>query len=120
MTCYRQLLWPALATLLFLLGFENAVGQEMIVVHDVTVIDGTGAPPRAHVDLVLRDGRIASIEDARKYKHAAGAQVIDGHGKYVMPGLIDMHAHVAGDVLNERGEPGDRWDREVALSFLRT
>jgi imidazolonepropionase-like amidohydrolase len=118
--CHRQLLWAALTTFLFLLGFENAVGQETIVIHDVTFIDGTGAPPRGHVDLVLRDGRIASIEDARKYRHPAGAQVIDGHGKYVMPGLIDMHAHVAGDVLDERGEPGDRWDREVALSFLRT
>jgi imidazolonepropionase-like amidohydrolase len=113
-------LWAALTPLLFLFGFENAAGQGTIVIHNVTIIDGTGAPPRGHVDLVLRDGRIASIEDARTYRHLAGAQVINGHGKYVMPGLIDMHAHVAGDVLNERGEPGDRWDREVALSFLRT
>jgi imidazolonepropionase-like amidohydrolase len=73
-----------------------------------------------NVDLVLRDGRIAMLEDARTYRHQAGAHVIDGHGKYVIPGLIDMHAHVGGDVLNERGEPGDRWDRTVALPFLQT
>ena len=120
MTCHRQLLWPALAAFPFLPGFQNAVARETIVIHDVTVIDGTGAPPRGHADLVLRDGRVASIEDARTFTHPAGARVIDGHEKYVIPGLIDMHAHVAGDVINERGEPGDRWDRAVALSFLRT
>lgn len=110
----------ALAMLLLLLGVGAAVGQQTIVIHDVSVIDGTGAPLRGNVDLVLRNGRIASTEDARTYRHPAGAQVIDGRGKFAIPGLVDMHAHVAGDVLNEKGEPGDRWDREVALSFLRT
>ncbi|HKU13146.1 MAG TPA: hypothetical protein VJQ52_02050, partial [Steroidobacteraceae bacterium] len=38
----------------------------------------------------------------------------------LIPGLVDMHAHVAGDVLDEKGQPGDRWDREAGLSFLRT
>jgi len=69
---------------------------------------------------VLRDGRIAAIEEALTFSHPEGTRVIDGSGKYVIPGLIDMHAHVAGDVISEKGEPGDRWDREVALSFLRS
>jgi imidazolonepropionase-like amidohydrolase len=120
MTNRRFLWWVAFSTPLFQVGCERAVGQEMSVIHDVTVIDGTGAPPRGQVDLVLRDGRIASIEDARTYRHPSGARIFEGQGKYVLPGLIDMHAHVAGDVLNERGEPGDRWDREIALSCLRT
>jgi imidazolonepropionase-like amidohydrolase len=105
----------------FLLAFmANAVAQDSLVIHDVTIIDGTGAPPQTHRDLVLRDGRIASIEDASAFTHPPGAQVIDGQGKYVIPGLIDMHAHVAGDVLNEKGLPGNRWDRDIALSLLRT
>ncbi len=120
MTYHKHLLWTALAAFLLLLGGENVVGQETIVIHDVTVIDGTGAPRRVHVDLVLSSGRIASLNDSRTYRHPANARVINGQGKYIIPGLIDMHAHVAGDVLNERGEPGDRWDRGVALSFLRT
>jgi imidazolonepropionase-like amidohydrolase len=114
----RRLLWVVLTPLV--VGFETAVARETIVIRDVTLIDGTGAPPRGHVDIVLRNGRIASIENARASASPAGARVIDGQGRYVIPGLIDMHAHVAGDVLNERGEPGDRWDREIALSFLRT
>lgn len=101
-------------------AFEKRVRSEAIIVHNVTMIDGTGASPRANVDIVIRDGRIAAIEETRTFVHPEGARVFDGSGKYVIPGLIDMHAHVAGDVINEKGEPGDRWEREVALSFLRT
>ncbi len=72
MVQHRFMSWAALTTLLLLLGVENAVGQTTIVIHDVTIIDGTGAPPRGHVDLVLRDRRMASIEDARTYTHPAG------------------------------------------------
>src|SRR5688572_2223731 len=101
-------------------AFQAHVAGETIVLHDITVIDGTGAAARAHRDVVLTDGRIASIEDAATFAHPHGARVIDGTGKFLIPGLIDMHAHVAGDVMNEKGEPGDRWEREFALSFLRS
>ncbi|HEY6139466.1 MAG TPA: amidohydrolase family protein, partial [Thermoanaerobaculia bacterium] len=72
-----------------------------------------------HADVVVEAGRIARIGDAASVAHPAGARVIDAAGKFLIPGLIDMHAHIAGDVLNEKGEPGDRWDRAVALVFLR-
>jgi metallo-beta-lactamase class B len=101
-------------------AFEKHVASETIVLHNVTIIDGTGVPARPAVDLVLRNGRIAAIEDAGTFVHPDDARVIDETGKFAIPGLIDMHAHVAGDVLNEKGEPGDRWNRDVALSFLRT
>jgi imidazolonepropionase-like amidohydrolase/glyoxylase-like metal-dependent hydrolase (beta-lactamase superfamily II) len=100
-------------------AFEKRVASETIVIHDVTVIDGTGAPPRAHADVVVRDGRIASLEAARGFAHPEAARVLHGSGKYLIPGLIDMHAHIAGDVMDENGEPGDRWERDLALSFLR-
>lgn len=58
-----------LCTALCLFVAANATAQPVIVIHDVTIIDGTGAAPREHADLVLRDGRIASLEDARTYTH---------------------------------------------------
>ncbi len=64
-----------------------------VVLRDVRVIDGTGAPPREHVSLLLRDGRIAAIGGA-ELDAPAGAEVSDLTGKTVMPGLISAHSHL--------------------------
>src|SRR5678815_3140081 len=45
--------------------------------------------------VIVRDGRIAQIGPASKIKVPAGALKIDGRGKYLMPGLADMHAHLS-------------------------
>src|SRR5690348_5013930 len=41
--------------------------------------------------VIVREGRIAQIGPASKVKVPAGALKIDGRGKYLMPGLADMH-----------------------------
>src|SRR5256885_16983021 len=43
--------------------------------------------------VVIQDGRIAWIGAASEAEPAPGVQRIDGRGKYLMPGLADMHAH---------------------------
>lgn len=101
-------------------AFDKRVSEETIVIHDATIIDGTGAPPRPHADLVLRAGRIAEIADAATFAHPSGARVIDGAGRFVIPGLIDMHAHLLGLLWNEKGDLEDRWNRAVAQSFMTT
>jgi CubicO group peptidase (beta-lactamase class C family) len=47
--------------------------------------------------VIVRDGRIAEIGDASRIKAPKDAQVIDGRGKYLIPGLIDMHTHLFSD-----------------------
>jgi CubicO group peptidase (beta-lactamase class C family)/imidazolonepropionase-like amidohydrolase len=47
--------------------------------------------------VVVRDGRIAEIRDAAGNQAPKEAQVIDGRGKYLIPGLIDMHTHLFSD-----------------------
>ena len=47
--------------------------------------------------VVVRDGKIAEIGAATRVKVPNGAQVIDGRGKYLLPGLIDMHVHLFSD-----------------------
>jgi imidazolonepropionase-like amidohydrolase len=49
--------------------------------------------------IVIRNGKIAAI--GKDVAVPAGAQVIDGNGKYVMPGIIDAHSHSAGEAINE-------------------
>ncbi len=58
-----------------------------------TLIDGTGAAPVANATVVTRDGKIVAAGPAGKVKLPADAQRIDVAGKYIIPGLWDMHAH---------------------------
>lgn len=101
-------------------SFDKHVAAETIVIHDATVIDGTGAPPRPHTDVVLRNGRIADVANSATFTPPPGARVIDGAGKFIIPGLIDMHAHLLGLVWNEKGDLEDRWNRATTLSFMKT
>jgi imidazolonepropionase-like amidohydrolase len=47
--------------------------------------------------VVVRDGRIVEMGDARKVRVPRGAHRIEGRGKYLMPGLVDMHTHLFSD-----------------------
>jgi imidazolonepropionase-like amidohydrolase len=49
--------------------------------------------------VLIRDGRIAEVGE--NVAVPAGAQVIDGTGKYVIPGIIDAHSHSAVEAINE-------------------
>ena len=77
-----------------------------LILRGGTLIDGTGAPPIGPVDIVIEDNRIASIrlvgspglpiDPERRPKAGEGDREIDVEGKYVLPGFIDMHAHIGG------------------------
>lgn len=68
-------------------------GEPVLVIRNVTVIDGTGARPQQNRNVVIRGSTIAAISAARE-RVPAGATVVDGTGKYLIPGLIDTHVHV--------------------------
>ncbi len=72
-----------------------------VVVRDVTLIDGTGAPPRAHVDLVVRDGRIAAIQPSGPAEPDADL-VVNGAGLFAIPGLFDAHVHLSPSRWEQR------------------
>ncbi|MBC7794393.1 MAG: amidohydrolase family protein [Clostridia bacterium] len=59
----------------------------------MTIIDGTGAPPRAAMRLVLKGERIDSIGCTCE-PLPPNATVVDLHGSYVMPELVDVHVHL--------------------------
>ena len=67
----------------------------------VTVLPMTGAPSLHEQTVLVREGRIAAIAPAASLPVPPDATVIDGHGKFLMPGLCDMHVHMYG----RRGEP---------------
>lgn len=82
--------------------FREAPGQTRpdstaLVLANVTVIDGTGAPPRPGMTVVITAGRIAAVGKAGELRPPAGADLIDASGKFLIPGLMDMHVHSAWD-----------------------
>jgi imidazolonepropionase-like amidohydrolase len=58
-----------------------------------TLIDGTGAPAVPDSTVVIHNGRIVAAGPRSKVKIPKHAQIIDAHGKTILPGLWDMHAH---------------------------
>jgi imidazolonepropionase-like amidohydrolase len=57
------------------------------------LIDGTGRPAIENAVVVLKDGKITAAGPAASTPVPEGAQIIDAHGKSVLPGLWEMHAH---------------------------
>jgi imidazolonepropionase-like amidohydrolase len=58
-----------------------------------TLIDGTGAAPIADAAVVIRKGRILAVGPRSKVRIPKHAKIVDAHGKTILPGLWDMHAH---------------------------
>jgi imidazolonepropionase-like amidohydrolase len=67
---------------------------QALVLDGVNLIDGTGAPPRPNVSIVVEEGRIAAIGPRGALAVPEDARVLDLSGRTVIPGLIDAHAHV--------------------------
>jgi len=59
----------------------------------VTVIDGTGAPPRSDMTVLIVGYRIAEIAKSNTISVPRFARTIDATGSFLIPGLWDMHAH---------------------------
>jgi imidazolonepropionase-like amidohydrolase len=58
-----------------------------------TLIDGSGAPPVADAVVLVERGRIAAAGPRASVRIPKGVNVFDARGKYLLPGLWDMHAH---------------------------
>lgn len=69
-----------------------ARGTLAIVRANVVTMNGTAVLPDRTV--LIRDGRIVAIEPSDAIEVPAGADVVDAAGRFLMPGLLDMHAHV--------------------------
>lgn len=75
--------------------------QAPIALTHVTVIDVTGGPPKRDMTVVISGDRITAIGDSASTSLPADAKVIDATGKFLIPGLWDMHVHwYARDTLS--------------------
>jgi imidazolonepropionase-like amidohydrolase len=97
-----------IALLLILLLHELLVAQTStippkrpLVLEHVTVIDVTGAPSKSDMTVIVTDNRITAVGKTGKVRAPRGAQIIDATGKFLIPGLWDMHVHALNKPRSE-------------------
>jgi imidazolonepropionase-like amidohydrolase len=74
---------------------SRAEGQGTVAIRNVTVISMVPAAPAALATVIVRDGKTAEIGPPARIRVPDGATVVDGTGKYLIPGLFEMHAHTS-------------------------
>jgi imidazolonepropionase-like amidohydrolase len=100
------------------------VDAPVIALTNARVIDGTGGPVRLAQTIVIRDGLIAGVGDARSVPAPEGATIIDLAGKTVLPGFVMVHEHlyypVGSGVYGQLGESFTRLYLAGGVTTMRT
>jgi imidazolonepropionase-like amidohydrolase len=80
------------------LSYPVPPAGRLVAITNATIMTvSNGTIPRGTI--VIRDGKIAAV--GANVPVPAGARVIEGHGRYVMPGIVDAHSHSASEATNE-------------------
>jgi len=72
-----------------------AIGQPSIAITRVSVIDGDAPSPRTDQTVVIDGNRIVRVGASGSVAVPPGARIVDGRGKFLLPGFWDMHVHTA-------------------------
>ena len=96
-------MWRPLAALVAGTLLPLAAAAERLVIDGATLIDGSGAPAVAAARVVVEGGRIVAVGRAEgpvplsvhADRRQVGAERLDAGGKWLIPGLIDAHVHLA-------------------------
>jgi Tol biopolymer transport system component/imidazolonepropionase-like amidohydrolase len=72
---------------------EVTSAEGRLVIRNVRVLDGTGAPAREGMDVAIEGERITRVEPTGG-EVAEDVRVVSGEGKTLIPGLIEMHTHL--------------------------
>lgn len=71
-----------------------AVNEPHLAITHVTLIDGTGAPAKRDMTVLIGDSRIDAVGPTKKIKFGPETKVIDGAGKTLTPGWVMVHEHL--------------------------
>lgn len=73
---------------------QASAGSPPLVITHVNIIDATGSPVQPDMSVTIQGNRIVRIAKSGKAKLPANARVLDAKGKFLIPGLWDMHVHI--------------------------
>lgn len=86
--------WHWLGAMVCLARVTVGADHSALAIANVTVIDTTGRPSRV-ATVVVTDGVITAIGSPAEVRIPPGAITVPGNGKYLIPGLVDMHMHLS-------------------------
>ena len=88
-------------------GCGNPMTESALLLENVTVIDGTGAPARPGMSVVVAGERILAVGAADNVRGMSppGAATVTASGQFLIPGLLDMHVHLGGLDAGTRAGP---------------
>ena len=89
-----------------------AAPQKSLAINHVTVIDTSGGPPLPDQTVIIFADRISAVAKSGSVQVPKDAQLIDGRSKFLIPGLWDMHTHIAGISANPR------WSKDTLIPLL--
>ena len=101
----KRLLLFAVFVLLAAAGLAQSPISSTLIIHDLTVIDVSGAAAKPHQTVIVEDGKIAAIDNSgRGFAGKLPGKHVDGSGKFLIPGLWDMHVHMVFGNWFPRGQ----------------
>jgi len=93
-SAFRKRCWfVALCFSLLLAQISRAAEANILVFTHVTVIDGTGEPAQPAMTVLVTGERITAVGKSASIRVPTNAVVVEGKGKFLIPGLWDMHVH---------------------------
>ncbi|MDE0264850.1 MAG: amidohydrolase family protein, partial [Bryobacterales bacterium] len=95
-----------------------AVAQNPLVIKNVTLVDGSGGPPTLDATVLVVNGRIALIGEGGTLQITDGYPIVDGTGKTLVPGIINLHGHVG--LTKGLVQAQENYSRANVIDNLRT
>lgn len=126
----------SLLSSLFLVA-TPALAGDPLVIRNVNLVPMDREEIREDRRILIEDGRISEISSEGRYRTPREAEIIDGQGRYLMPGMVEMHAHIppehpgeeeldamlflflANGVTHTRGMLGAEWHLELREELAR-
>lgn len=96
------------AAVLLLAGAAGSARPAELWIHDARIVDLETATVSGPSDVVVRDGVIVAVQASPSRSPAAAARHVDAAGGYLLPGLVDLHHHLAQGTLERETAPTRR------------
>lgn len=112
---FRSVLAAAAASLVL----AGPAAAEAVLYRNATLIDGTGAPGRPGMSVLVDGERIRAVGPTAQLAPPTGARVVDLSGKFLLPGLVDSHEHLATPPNRRRAEGSMRRDLYGGVTLVR-